>query len=105
MSPILLISSQIFGLVSLVTLVWLTLLAFKRSWVWGLALALFSPFTTIAFGIRFWNDVRTPFVLFVASTVPAVVLGIIAFDAVGGWQAIDTALQAYAGATHAMVGP
>ncbi len=105
MTPLFLVLSQVFGLVSLVTLAWLTWLAFKRSWGWGLALALFSPLTTVAFGIRFWNDVRTPFVLFVASSVPAVVLGIIAFDAVGGWEAVDTALQAYAGAKHAMGGP
>jgi hypothetical protein len=96
-TPLFLVLSQVLGLVSLVALVWLTLLAFRRSFGWGLALALFSPFTTLAFGVRFWHDVRTPFVIFLASFVPALVLGVVAFEAVGGWQAVDAALHAYAG--------
>ncbi len=48
------------GLVSLVAFVWLLVIAFRESTVWGLA-CLFVPFAALFFIVRFWDEAKLPF--------------------------------------------
>lgn len=48
------------GLVSLAAFVWLLVIAFKESTVWGLA-CLFIPFAVLVFAFKFWDEAKLPF--------------------------------------------
>lgn len=78
-------------LVSLVGLSWLTGHAFKKRALWGWGLLLFSPFTAIIFGIKYWNESKKPFLVFLLPCVVGVALNLTVFSAWGGWKMLGTA--------------
>ncbi|MFQ5801555.1 MAG: hypothetical protein ACE5JQ_01500 [Candidatus Methylomirabilales bacterium] len=43
--------------------------AFKKSSTWGVAVFALSPITPVIYGIKFWNEVKTPFLVFSISFV------------------------------------
>ena len=60
-------------LLNLVGFIWLVVVGFKRSIVWGILIFLFSPITAIAFAITNWFDARNSFLLYIVSTLAIVV--------------------------------
>jgi hypothetical protein len=66
-------------IVSLVGGVWLIILAFRESLLWGLA-ALFVPFAALAFAIMYWTEAKRPFYI---SLVGTALTMLAAFVAVG----------------------
>lgn len=48
------------GLVSLAAFVWLLVIAFKESTVWGLV-CLLIPFAMLVFVFKFWDEAKMPF--------------------------------------------
>lgn len=63
---------EFFGLALLIHMVinlWLIVVAFTRSVVWGILVLLFSPLAAVAFGIGYFRDVKLPFLLYLASGV------------------------------------
>jgi hypothetical protein len=55
------------GLVCFAAYVWLVVVAFKHSALWGVLVLLFSPITAIVFAIKFWPEPKKPFLLYVGS--------------------------------------
>jgi len=89
--------SQTFALVALVTLSWLTLHAFKKHSLWGIAVLLLSPFSALCFAIKYWKDEKKPFLTYVASFGTAASLALYVFTTWGGWEAPHTALTVHQG--------
>jgi len=48
------------GLISLAAFIWLLVIAFRESAVWGLA-CLFIPFAALVFAFKFWDETKMPF--------------------------------------------
>jgi len=48
------------GLISLAAFVWVLVIAFRESAVWGLA-CLFIPFAVLVFAFKFWDEAKMPF--------------------------------------------
>lgn len=71
------------ALTALITLLWLVVRAFKKHAGWGIAVLLLSPFTATAFGIRYWQDEKKPFLAYISTFVAAMALGLYAFAAWG----------------------
>jgi len=55
------------GLVCFAAYVWLVVVAFKHSTLWGVLVLLFSPITAIVFAVKFWPEPKKPFLLYVGS--------------------------------------
>ena len=49
---------------SLVGYLWLAIVGFKRSVLWGLLVLLLSPVTAIIFAMTNWFDARKPFLVY-----------------------------------------
>lgn len=84
------------GLVALVTFVLITIAGFKRSLWWGLAL-LFLPFTTLIYGIKYWQEVRNPFLAYAGSNALSLALLGFVFIQLGGVEAVTMAQKIDAG--------
>ncbi len=63
------------GLASLAAYVWLLVIAFRESTVWGLV-CLCIPFAVLVFGFKFWNEAKTPFLACLVGLILLVVGGI-----------------------------
>lgn len=56
------------GLVCLVSYIWLTVIAFKKSLGWGLAV-FFLPFAFIVFAVKHWTEAKMPMLVHTGSVV------------------------------------
>ena len=80
----------IISIISLVAFGFLLVSSFKRSVLWGLAVLLL-PFTTLFYGIKYWQEVKKPFLAYVgANTLSLAAVGFM-FVQMGGMQAIEMA--------------
>ena len=48
--------------------IWLLVVAFKQSIAWGIC-SLLIPFVIIVFAIKYWQNAKTPFLIFIAGAV------------------------------------
>jgi hypothetical protein len=81
-------------LVSLVTFaafIWLVVVAFKRSVLWGLLVLFLSPIAAVIFAIKNWQESKKPFLVYAASTTLSVVLFVYSFSALGGFAMLGMA--------------
>jgi hypothetical protein len=83
----------IVGIVALVGFVWLCVAAFKQHVGWGLAVLFLSPFAAVFFAIRYWQESKRPFLVYMASFVLGMSLMVYTFAAVGGMAAMAMAEQ------------
>ena len=60
-------------LVISVTGIWLLVLSFRTSVLWGLAVLLL-PFAVVVFAIKYWDECKKPFLAYIGGTVATVVL-------------------------------
>lgn len=57
------------SVVSLIGYIWLVVVGFKRSVLWGILVLLFSPLTAIIFAAMNWFDAKKAFLLYIIPTV------------------------------------
>jgi hypothetical protein len=62
------------GIVAAVGFIWLLVVAFRNSALWGVLVFLFSPIGAIVFAIRYWNEAKRPFLVYLGSCVSLVLL-------------------------------
>lgn len=88
-----LIAIWVLALVSLAGYLWLLVLAFKKSTVWGLAV-FFIPFVSLYFSIKFWSETKKPFLIHTGASVGLIVMSVISFFfALSGAQPVDSNVQ------------
>lgn len=73
MAGLLSLVAIVFGVVAFAASVWLVVVAFRRSALWGL-LSLLVPFAAVAFAIKHWKEARKPFLVSVGAAVASGVL-------------------------------
>ena len=61
------------GIVNLIAFIWLVIVGFQRSVVWGILVFLFSPLSALIFAIMHWFDAKKPFLLYIVSTIAMIV--------------------------------
>lgn len=80
----------IFGLINLVAFIWLVVVAFRESLIWGFLVLLFSPISAIAFAIYHWRESKKPFLVYLVSGVILIVVVWRAMDKMGVIDTIET---------------
>ena len=78
--------TQIFGLVALGALIWLIIRAFKVNPGWGFAVLLLAPFSAAVFGVRYWEEQREPFLLYITTFTATFALCVYLFAVSGGLE-------------------
>ena len=78
--------TQIFGLIALGALIWLTIRAFKINPGWGFAVLLLAPFSAVVFGVRYWEEQREPFLLYITTFTATFALCVYLFAVSGGLE-------------------
>ncbi|MFO7602330.1 MAG: hypothetical protein R6X06_00780 [Gammaproteobacteria bacterium] len=86
-------------LVALAAFIWLVIVAFRESLVWGLLVLLVLPFgvlplAAIAFALYHWDVAKKPFLAFILAYISFVAISLNAFNQIGGWEVFETAQQA-----------
>jgi hypothetical protein len=84
------LTTQILGATSMLALVWLSVRAFSKHFGWGLGVLLLSPFTATAFGLKYWNEEKKPFLVYIMTTLGFLSLALYLFSAWGGWEVLRT---------------
>jgi hypothetical protein len=84
------IVAQLLAAISIVALLWLCIRAFSKNFRWGLGVLLLSPFSATAFGLKYWNEEKKPFLVYITSTIGFVFLSLYLFSSWGGWDVVRT---------------
>ena len=82
------------GLIASISLIWLVGRAFKKHVAWGIAVMLLSPVSAVIFAIKHWQDEKGPFLVYIATFITAITLGLYVFTVQCGWDTVRTALRA-----------
>jgi hypothetical protein len=61
----------ILSIISLITWIWLLVVAFKEHVLWGLGVFFLSPIVAIVFAIMHWQEAKKPFLIYIITTVLA----------------------------------
>lgn len=90
------IALVVVSIAALVAFIILLISSFKRHVLWGLAVLLL-PFATLVYGIKYWKEVKKPFLAYVAANLAC--LGLVAYlvTMLGGMAAIDMAQKINSG--------
>lgn len=89
--------SQIFLLIALVALIWLTVRAFRRSALWGLGVLFLSPIVSTFYGIKYWDEDKKPFLTYTVAYFMGLALALYVFASWGGFRAMSAAQQVHGG--------
>ena len=81
----------VLSIASLVSMVILVISAFKRSILWGIVVSLLSPIAAIVYGIKYFNEVKKPFLVYLGTTISSLVFMGYLFMQMGGMEAINVA--------------
>lgn len=73
--------------------VWLVVVAFNRSALWGVLVLLLSPITAIVYAVKFWDESKKPFMVYMGSSLAATALFMATIAAIGGAVMKEAALQ------------
>ena len=63
------------GVIMFITYVWLVALAFRTRVWWGVGVLVLSPIAAIIYGVKYWRTAKLPFVMFTATFVIGVGMG------------------------------
>ncbi len=80
----------VMAIASLIAFGFLLISSFKRSVLWGLAVLL-VPFAALAYGIKYWHEVKKPFLVYTGTSAISLGMAAMIFMQMGGMQAIDMA--------------
>ena len=89
--------TQISGLIALGALIWLTVRAFKINPGWGFAVFLLAPFSAAVFGVRYWEDQKEPFLLYITTFTATFALCIYLFAVSGGLELLGMSTSSQQG--------
>jgi hypothetical protein len=89
--------TQIFGLIALGALIWLTIRAFKINPGWGFAVLLLAPFSATVFGVRYWEEQREPFLLYITTFTATFALCVYLFAVSGGLELLGMSTSSQQG--------
>ena len=89
--------SQVSGLLAVAAFIWLVMRAFRKHFLWGIAVLVLSPISAAIFGIRHWRDEKQPLLLYLGTFITSVGLGLVVFTAWGGWDLVQTAYRVHQG--------
>ena len=89
--------TQIFGLIALGALIWLTIRAFKINPGWGFAVLLLAPFSAAVFGVRYWEDQKEPFLLYITTFTATFALCVYLFTVSGGLELLGMSTSSQQG--------
>jgi hypothetical protein len=78
--------TQIFGLTAFGALIWLTIRAYKINPGWGFAVLLLAPLSAAVFGVRYWEEQREPFLLYITTFTATFALCVYLFTVSGGLE-------------------
>jgi hypothetical protein len=81
------------GLVTLGAYIWLVVVAFKRSVGWGIGVLLLSPISAIVFAVKYWQESKKPFLLYIGSVSASIAMVFAMFAFVGGSAVMSLANQ------------
>ncbi len=70
--------------------IWLVIVAFQVSILWGILVFLFSPFTAVFFGIKYWFESKKAFLSYIISGVSLCGLVLYTLANIGFFQAIGS---------------
>ncbi len=79
------------GLVTLVGYIWLVVVAFKRSVGWGIGVLLLSPISAIVFAVKYWQESKKPFLVFIGSMSASIAMVFAMFAFLGGFAVMSMA--------------
>lgn len=85
--------AQILGLISLIIFIWLVVLAFKKRVWWGLGVLLLSPITATIFALKYWDEVKRPFLIYATTFFASFAIGLYVFTSWGGWNFVTTVVM------------
>ena len=71
------------SIASMVGGIWLTVVAFRRNALWGLAV-FFIPFANIVYAVKFWDEAKKPFLLHFGSGVACFFIVFLGFFVMAG---------------------
>jgi hypothetical protein len=81
------------GIIGFAAWIWLVVVAFKRSPLWGVLVLLLSPVSAIVYAVKFWGEAKRPFLAYAGSATGfCLVLGLLAAFAAGA--VMDAAAEA-----------
>ena len=83
---LLMILSVILGLVSFGGFIWLVVVAFKESALWGILVLFLSPITALIFALKNWQEAKKPFLVYAGSWAGSILVLIMMFGQMGGFQ-------------------
>ena len=78
-------------LVSLVGYIWLVAVAFKRSVGWGIGVLLLSPISAIIFAVKYWQESKKPFLIYIGSVSASIAMVFAMFAFMGGFAMMSLA--------------
>jgi len=81
--------SVFLGLVVLASFIWLLIVVFRESLLWGFLVFFLSPFSAIAFAVYHWDEAKKPFLVYLAAMLGFSVMLFSAFTKVGGLETIE----------------
>jgi len=83
--PLITITTSIFTLIALICL---TTLAFRKSPAWGFAVMLLSPVGATLFGIKYWKEEKKTFLIYISTFATTTALALYLFTTWGGWELV-----------------
>ncbi len=78
--------SLLLVLVALVAFIWLVVLAFQKRIWWGVGVLFLSPMTATMYAIKYWKEVKRPFLVYVTTFVFGAALGLYVYTAWDEWR-------------------
>ncbi len=60
-------AASLVGFIALVAFIWLLVVAFKRSFLWGVLVFLLSPITATIFAAKYWREAQKPFLVYIVT--------------------------------------
>ncbi len=73
----------IIGLAGMIGWIWLAIIAFRKSTLWGVGVLIFFP-AAIVFAIKNWQESKTPFLIYCGSCVASFLVMFLALALIGG---------------------
>lgn len=86
-------TAGLFGIIVLVSFIWLVVVAFKRHIGWGFAVLLLSPIAAIIFAIMYWRESKYPFLVYIVAAGIQLSYAFKMFNEMGGGDIYELTQQ------------
>jgi hypothetical protein len=83
--------------ISLIGYLWLAIVAFKRSVLWGVLVLLLSPITAIVYSLLNWFEARKAFIVYMVAFVVCAGIGVYMYGVVGVGNMQEIATRLHSG--------